>query len=117
MRARRRNWNEEDSNPCEGAAGFTKQNDKTSVYCPSARIDRVRKRGLKGHRWHAVCVYPNFSRSHLLVAGPAGLVSVDVQRTCRAAADAMTELMAGSTVQRDVDVCMNSEQAAREQII
>jgi hypothetical protein len=55
--------------------------------------------------------------SHLLVAAPGGIPSVDIRKTCQAAASVMTSLMAGSTAQRDVDVCLSSEQAAREQII
>ena len=55
--------------------------------------------------------------SQLLIAAPAGVPSVDIRKTCQAAAGAMTELMAGSTVQQDLDVCLSSEQAAREQII
>jgi hypothetical protein len=54
--------------------------------------------------------------SHLLIAAPAGVPSVDIGKTCQAAASAMTELMAGSTAQRDLDVCLSSEHAAREQL-
>ena len=55
--------------------------------------------------------------SQLLIAAPADVPNVDIRKTCQAAAGAMTELMAGSTVQHDLDVCLSSEQAAREQTI
>ncbi len=58
-----------------------------------------------------------FLGSHLLVAGPADVPSVDIRKTCQASAGAMTELMAGSTIQLNLDVCMNSEEAARKQIV
>jgi hypothetical protein len=55
--------------------------------------------------------------SHLLVATSAVIPSVDVRKTCQAAASVMTDLMTGTTAQHDLDVCVSSEQAAREQII
>ena len=54
--------------------------------------------------------------THLLVAAPAGIPSVDIQKTCETAAGEMTQLMAGSTARHDLDVCQNSEQAARAQL-
>jgi hypothetical protein len=54
--------------------------------------------------------------SHLLIAAPAGVPGVDIRQTCQAAASAMTELMAGTTLERDLDACLSSEQAAREQL-
>jgi hypothetical protein len=55
--------------------------------------------------------------SHLLIAAPAGIPSVDIRKTCQAAAGTMTDLIAGSTVQDGLDMCLSSEQAAREQLI
>jgi hypothetical protein len=55
--------------------------------------------------------------SHLLVAAPAAIPSVDIRKTCEAAASVMTSLMSGTTAEHDLDVCVSSEQAAREQII
>jgi hypothetical protein len=54
--------------------------------------------------------------SQLLVAAPAGVPTVDIRKTCEAGAGAMIEL-SGSTVQHDVDLCLSSEQAARDQIM
>jgi len=54
--------------------------------------------------------------THLLVAAPASIPSVDIRKTCETAAAEMTELMAGSTARHDLDVCQNSEQAARAQL-
>jgi hypothetical protein len=55
--------------------------------------------------------------SHLLIAATAGIPSVDIRKTCQAAAGTMADLIAGSTIQHDLDVCLSSEQAAREQLI
>jgi hypothetical protein len=55
--------------------------------------------------------------SHLLVAAPSGIPSVDIRKTCQAAASVMTSLMSGTTAEHDLDVCVSSEQAAREQIV
>ncbi len=60
---------------------------------------------------------PLFLGSHLLVATSAAVPSVDIRKTCQAAASVMTELMAGSTVERDLEACLSSEQEARNQII
>ena len=59
---------------------------------------------------------PVLVASQLLVAAPAGIPTVNIRKTCEAGAGAMIEL-SGSTVQHDVDVCLTSEQAARDQII
>ena len=55
--------------------------------------------------------------SHLLIATTSGIPSVDIRKSCQAAAGTMADLIAGSTVQHDLDVCLGSEQAAREQLI
>jgi hypothetical protein len=55
--------------------------------------------------------------SHLLVAAPGGIPTVDIHKTCQAAAGIMTNLMSGTTAEHDLDVCVSSEQAAHEQII
>jgi hypothetical protein len=60
---------------------------------------------------------PIFLTSHLLVAGPTSVPNVDIRKTCQAAAAVMTELTTGGTAQHDVDVCLNSEQSARAQIV
>jgi hypothetical protein len=62
-------------------------------------------------------IVPVLLGSHLLVAASAVVPSVDIRKTCQAAASVMTSLVVDSTAQRDVDVCLSSEQAAREQII
>jgi hypothetical protein len=53
----------------------------------------------------------------VLVAAPVDLPNVDIRKTCEAASGVMAELMTGGTAQHDLDVCLSSEQTAREQII
>ena len=55
--------------------------------------------------------------SVLLVASSAAVPNVDIRKTCQAGASVMAELMAGSTAQNDLEACLRSEQAARDQII
>jgi hypothetical protein len=43
--------------------------------------------------------------------------SIDIQKTCQAAAGAMVSLMGGTTSEQDVNACRDSEQKARDQII
>ena len=43
--------------------------------------------------------------------------TVDIQKTCQAAAGVMVSLLGGSTTDQDVKGCLDSEQKAREQII
>jgi hypothetical protein len=43
--------------------------------------------------------------------------TVDIEKTCRAAAAAMVSLMGGSTTGQDMKGCLDSEQRAREQIV
>ena len=43
--------------------------------------------------------------------------TVDIEKTCQAAAGVMVSLMGGSTSQQDIKGCLDSEQKAREQII
>src|SRR3981081_3764564 len=62
-------------------------------------------------------IVPVLLGSHLLVAASAVVPSVDIRKTCQAAASVMTSLVVDSTAQRYVDVSLSSEQAAREQII
>jgi hypothetical protein len=54
--------------------------------------------------------------SHLLVALPAGIPNIDIQKTCQAATSVMVDLMAGSTAERDAEVCLSSERSAQEQL-
>jgi hypothetical protein len=54
--------------------------------------------------------------SHLLIAAPASVPLVDIQKTCRAAGGVMAGLLPGGTAQHDLAVCLSSEQAAREQL-
>src|SRR6266568_5112395 len=42
--------------------------------------------------------------------------SIDIQKTCQAAAGAMVSLMGGTTSEQDVNACLDSEQKARDQI-
>jgi hypothetical protein len=43
--------------------------------------------------------------------------TVDIQKTCQAAAGVMVSLLGGSTTEQDIKGCLDSEQKAREQII
>ncbi len=43
--------------------------------------------------------------------------TVDIRGTCRAAAGAMVSLMGGSSMERDIEICLSSEQSAREQLL
>ena len=54
--------------------------------------------------------------SHLLVATPAGVPTIDIQGTCHAAVGVMAGMTGESTAQRDLNGCLSSEQAAREQL-
>lgn len=56
---------------------------------------------------------PIFFSSQLVAAVADGVPSIDIQATCRAAA-AVTQ---GTSAQSDIDVCVASEQKAREQLV
>jgi hypothetical protein len=56
---------------------------------------------------------PIFLGSQLVMAVADGVPSIDVQKTCRAAASVTSSV----TSQRDVDICVSSEQKAREQMV
>src|SRR5215472_5343161 len=43
--------------------------------------------------------------------------TIDIQKTCQAAAGAMLSLMGGTTTEQDVNACLDSEQKARDQIV
>jgi hypothetical protein len=62
-------------------------------------------------------IAPILLGSHLLVAASAGIPNVDIRKTCQAATSVMIDLMAGSSAERDLEVCLSSEQSAREQLI
>src|SRR5260370_1363202 len=47
----------------------------------------------------------------------AQVPTINIRETCRAAAGVMVNLMGGSTAQNDVDICLESEDKARQQII
>jgi hypothetical protein len=51
------------------------------------------------------------------VCAKADVPTVDIQKTCEAAAGVMVSLLGGSTTGQDVKGCLDSEQRAREQII
>ena len=50
-------------------------------------------------------------------AAQAQLPTVNIKDTCRAAAGVMVSLMGGSTTQNDVEICLESEEKARQQIL
>jgi hypothetical protein len=47
----------------------------------------------------------------------AQVPTVNIRETCRAAAAVMVSLMGGSTTRNDVDICLESENQARKQLI
>jgi hypothetical protein len=47
----------------------------------------------------------------------AQVPNINIQETCRAAAGVMVSLMGGSTSQNDVEICVESENKARQQLI
>src|SRR5262245_18241024 len=51
--------------------------------------------------------------SQLVTAVADGVPTIDVQKTCRAAASVTSSV----TTQRDIDICVSSEQKAREQMV
>jgi hypothetical protein len=55
---------------------------------------------------------PIFLGSQLVMAVADGVPSIDVHKTCRAAASVTST----ATSERDVDICVSSEQKAREQM-
>ena len=54
-----------------------------------------------------------FLGSQLVIAAADGVPTVDIQKTCRAAANVTT----GASIQTDVDICVSSEQKARETMV
>jgi hypothetical protein len=54
-----------------------------------------------------------FLGSQLVIAAADGVPTVDIQKTCRAAAN----VTSGSSIQTDVDICVSSEQKARETMV
>jgi hypothetical protein len=60
-----------------------------------------------------------------LAAGPAsdavaargGVPTIDIQNTCKIAAGAMVRLMGDSTLEKDTEICLGSEQSARDQLV
>jgi hypothetical protein len=56
---------------------------------------------------------PIFLWSQLVTAVANGVPTIDVQKTCRAAAS----VTSSTTTQRDIDICVSSEQKAREQMV
>ena len=56
---------------------------------------------------------PIFLGSQLFTAVADGVPTIDVQKTCRAAAS----VTSGTSTQRDVEICVSSEQKAREQMV
>ena len=76
----------------------------------------MKKSGFAQFAWFAGVVAGLMS----LFAQPAQAQSVptiNVQETCQAAAGVMANLLAGSTATNDVQICMDSENKAREQMI
>ena len=56
---------------------------------------------------------PIFLGSQLVVAVVDGLPTVSIQNTCKAAAN----VTSGTSIQQDIDLCMSSEQKARETMV
>jgi hypothetical protein len=47
----------------------------------------------------------------------AQVPTINIQETCRAAAGVMVNLMGGSTTQKDVEICLETENKARQQML
>jgi hypothetical protein len=58
-------------------------------------------------------IVPILLGSQLVTAVADGVPTVDIQKTCRAAAS----VTSNTTTQRDVEICVASEQKAREQMV
>jgi hypothetical protein len=56
---------------------------------------------------------PIFLGSQLVIAVADGVPTVNIQNTCKAAAS----VTAGTSVQTDIDICVSSEQKARETMV
>ena len=56
---------------------------------------------------------PIFLGSQLLITAGDGVPTIDIQKTCRAAA----VVTAGTSTQTDIEICVSSEQRAREQLV
>ena len=56
---------------------------------------------------------PIFLGSQLVIAAADGVPTIDVQKTCQAAAS----VTSATTTQNDVDICVASERRAREQLV
>src|SRR5687767_9825483 len=60
-----------------------------------------------------------------LAAGPASdavaargnIPTVDIRNTCKIAAGAMVRLMGSTSMERDIEICLGSEQSARDQLV
>ena len=63
-------------------------------------------------RFAAVCLIVVFAET-----AHAQVLTINIQETCRAAAGVMVSLMGGSTSQNDVEICLESENKARQQLL
>jgi hypothetical protein len=63
-------------------------------------------------RFAAVCLIVVFAET-----AHAQVPTINIQETCRAAAGVMVSLMGGSTSQNDVEICVETENKARQQLI
>ena len=43
--------------------------------------------------------------------------TIDIRSTCKAAASAMVQLMGSTSMERDNEICLSSEQSARDQLV
>jgi hypothetical protein len=43
--------------------------------------------------------------------------TVDIRNTCKIAATAMVRLMGSTSIERDIEICLSSEQSARDQLV
>jgi hypothetical protein len=51
------------------------------------------------------------------VAARGGVPTIDIGNTCKIAAGAMVRLMGDTTLEKDIEVCLGSEQSARDQLV
>jgi hypothetical protein len=50
-------------------------------------------------------------------AARGNVPTVDIRNTCKIAAGAMVQLMGSTSMDRDIEICLGSEQSARDQLV
>jgi hypothetical protein len=50
-------------------------------------------------------------------AARGNVPTIDIRSTCKTAAGAMVRLMGSTSMERDIEICLGSEQSARDQLV